>query len=157
VQDAGASRVAGHVGIAAMPATPAGAPTAALGGSHLAVNARSEYADAAFALITFLTAPEQMLERARVAGQFPARPALYESAELSEALGFDASAAQAIVERALPRPVTPVYSELSEILQVGLHRALTRQEEPRAALQEAARAMRRAITRAGLGAERPGA
>ena len=38
----------------------------------------------------------------------------------------------------MPRPVTPVYSELSEILQVSLHRALTRQQEPRAALHEAA-------------------
>ena len=30
----------------------------------------------------------------------------------------------------MPRPVTPVYSELSEILQISLHRALTRQQEP---------------------------
>ena len=42
----------------------------------------------------------------------------------------------------LPRPATPVYSELSEILQIALHRALTGQQEPRAALREAATAMR---------------
>ena len=42
----------------------------------------------------------------------------------------------------MPRPVTPVYSQLSAILQIALHRALTRQQEPRAALQDAAGAMR---------------
>ena len=47
-----------------------------------------------------------------------------------------------IIERAVPRPVTPVYSQLSEILQISLHRALTRQQEPREALQDAAAAMR---------------
>jgi hypothetical protein len=42
----------------------------------------------------------------------------------------------------VPRPVTPVYSQLSSILQVSVHRALTRQQEPRAALADAAAAMR---------------
>ena len=40
----------------------------------------------------------------------------------------------------MPRPVTPVYTQLSEILQVQLHRALTRQTEPATALSTAARA-----------------
>jgi multiple sugar transport system substrate-binding protein len=155
LQDATASRVAGRVGVAPMPADPAGSPTAALGGSQLAVNAHSDHPDEAYALIAYLTAPEQMLERARVASQFPARPALYETDELSAALGFDASAARAIVERAVPRPVTPLYSPLSEILQIRLHRALTRQQTPRAALAEAAGEMRRAIARAGLDERRP--
>jgi multiple sugar transport system substrate-binding protein len=155
LQDASASRVAGRFGIAPMPADPTGSPTAALGGSHLAVNAHTEHPEAAYALVAYLTAPEQMLERARVAGQFPARPALYETDELSEALGFDAAVARAIVERAVPRPITPLYSQLSEILQIRLHRALTRQQEPRAALAEAAREMRRAKARAGLDAGRP--
>ena len=79
-----------------------------------------------------------MLERARVAGQFPPRPALYDDPALSDALGIPAAEARRIIEAAVPRPVTPVYSQLSSILQVALHRALTRQEEPGPALQEAA-------------------
>ena len=39
-----------------------------------------------------------------------------------------------IIEAAVPRPVTPVYTQLSEILQIQLHRALSRQAEPAAAL-----------------------
>lgn len=47
-----------------------------------------------------------------------------------------------MLEGARPRPVTPLYTELSALLQVRLHRALTGQEEPRAALANAAREMR---------------
>ena len=150
LQDASQSRVAGRFAVAPMPAGPGGAPTAALGGSQLAVNAHSEDADAAYALAAYLTEPEQMLERARVVGQFPARHALYEGGALDDVLGFDAATARRIIERAAPRPVTPVYSQVSEILQVHLHRALSRQQEPEPALRQAAVELRRALERAGL-------
>ncbi|HEU4521747.1 MAG TPA: extracellular solute-binding protein, partial [Thermoanaerobaculia bacterium] len=57
------SAVAGRFEIAPMPGGPGGRPTAALGGAPLAINAWSEHPDAAFQLIEFLTAPEQMKER----------------------------------------------------------------------------------------------
>jgi multiple sugar transport system substrate-binding protein len=147
---AGDSPVAGRVAVAPMPAAGGGVPTAALGGSQLAINTRSSQPDAAWALIAYLTAPEQMLERARVVGQFPSRVALYDDASLEGALGIDSAAARAIVGAATPRPVTPVYTQLSEILQIRLHRALTRQQEPGAALEEAAREMRNLLARTGL-------
>jgi len=147
---AGDSPVAGRVAVAPMPAAQGGEPTAALGGSQLAINARSAQPEAAWALLAYLTAPAQMLERARVAGQYPSRVALYEDPELEGALGIDVAAARAIVGAAIPRPVTPVYTQLSEILQIRLHRALTRQQEPRPALEEAAREMRALLARVGL-------
>jgi ABC-type glycerol-3-phosphate transport system substrate-binding protein len=60
-----------------------------------------------------------------------------------------------VLEAAVPRPATPVYSELSEILQVRIHRALTGQQLPAAALQDAAREMRALLARAGLSTEGP--
>ena len=131
---------------------PGGEPTAALGGSQLAINAFSEQPDAAYRLIEYLLQPAQMIERARIAGQFPPRPSLYASDALAAALDMPPDAARQVIEHAVPRPVTPVYSELSQILQVGLHRALTRQQEPRAALEEAAAAMRRLLEKAKLAA-----
>lgn len=150
LQDATQSKVAGRFGVAPMPAGPGGSSTASLGGSQLAINARSHHIEEAYALIQFLLAPAQMLERARVAGQYPSRPALYDGIELADALGVDPRDVRQIIERAVPRPVTPVYSELSEILQIHLHRALTGQEQPRAALTAAAEAIRALLTRAGL-------
>jgi len=151
VDDPATSRVAGRVAVSAWPAAAGGMATAALGGAVLAVNAGSERPDAAYALVEFLTQPAQMLERARVAGQFPARPALYATAALAEALPIPVDQARAVIERAVPRPVTPVYSQLSEILQIAVHRALTGQQPPGPALREAATAMRALLVRTGLG------
>lgn len=152
LQDASESRVSGKFAVAPLPGGPGGAPTAALGGSELAINAFSEQPDAAYELIDYLLQPAQMIERARVAGQLPPRPALYVSADLADALAIRPDAARQVIERAVPRPVTPVYHELSEILQVSLHRALTHQQEPRPALEDAAASMRRLLVNTKLSA-----
>jgi multiple sugar transport system substrate-binding protein len=151
LQDSSQSRVAGRFAVTSMPGSADGAPTAALGGSALAVNAYSDQPEDAYRLIAHLLQPEQMIERARIAGQYPPRPALYHTRELAAALTIPPADALAIIERAVARPVTPVYSQLSEILQVSLHRALTRQQEPQAALRDAATAMRALLARVELG------
>jgi multiple sugar transport system substrate-binding protein len=151
LQDPSQSKVAGRFAVAAMPPGPDGAATAALGGSALAVNAYSEQPDAAYRLIDYLLQPGQMIERAQIAGQFPTRAALYETRALADALTIPLAAALNVIERAVPRPITPVYSQLSEILQIALHRALTRQQEPRAALTQAAAAMRVLLAKVKLG------
>lgn len=151
MQDTAASRVAGRYAVAVMPAAPGGRPTAALGGAQLAINAHSAHPEAAWAVIDYLTQPAQMLERARVVGQFPTRPALYDEPALRQALAIPAARAREIIEHAVPRPVTPVYTQLSEILQIYLHRALTGQLEPGPALVAAAGEMQALLDRVGLG------
>ncbi len=153
MQDSASSRVAGRYAVAPMPAAPGGRPTATLGGAQLAINANSAHPEAAWAVIEYLTRPEQMLERARVVGQFPTRPALYDEPELAKSLVIPPARARAIIQLAIPRPVTPVYTELSEILQIYLHRALTRQLDPAPALARAAKEMQALLDRAGLGEE----
>ncbi len=150
LQDHAASAVAGRFAATALPAAPGGRPAAALGGSVLAINARSDQPDEAYALIQFLLEPEQMIERARIAGQYPPRHALFDSPELTQALPIPTDDARAIIEHAVPRPVTPVYQELSEMLQIALHRALTGQQAPDDALREAAASMRALLKTSGL-------
>lgn len=152
LEDGSRSAVAGRVAVSSLPAAPGGRPTAALGGSSLAINAHSNRIPEAYRLIEYLLQPEQMIERARIAGQFPTRPALYETQALADALAVPAAEARDVIERAVARPVTPVYEELSQILQVALHRALTRQQEPREALGEAATAMRALLAKTKLAA-----
>lgn len=144
------SRVSGRFGIAPLPAEAGGTSTATLGGSQLAINSNSRHPEQAYALIAYLTAPEQMLERASVVGQYPPRRELYDSPALEAALGVPTDEVRRIIERATPRPVTPVYTELSEILQIRLHQALTRQQEPRPALEQAAREIRALLAKSGL-------
>lgn len=143
------SPVAGRFAVAPMPgADREGA--AALGGAQLAINARSRRPRDAWRLLEFLTAPAQLAERARVAGQLPARPSLYAPGALDGAWPVPAGDLRRIIDRARPRPVTPVYTELSDVLQVHLHRTLTDQETPADALTRAATAMRTVLARAGL-------
>ena len=146
------SPVAGRFGVAPMPAVPGqGTATAALGGSQLAINARSRQPDDAWALLEYLTAPAQMLERARRIGQFPSRVSLFApGTDLVNTIGIDGAVARDIILAARPRPVTPVYTQLSEILQIHLHRALSGQSAPRTALEAAAAEMRRLLASSGL-------
>lgn len=150
LQDDDHSRVAGRIGVAPFPAAAGGRPTAALGGAQLAVNAFSDAPELAWELIQFLTAPEQMLERAERASQLPSRRSLYDTAALTRALSLPADSVRAALDAAAPRPATPVYSELSELLQVHLHRALTGQQTPETALQLAAAEIRSLLARSGL-------
>ena len=81
--------------------------------------------------------------------------ALYGTAALNDAMPIPAADALSVIERAVPRPVTPVYSQLSEILQISVHRALTRQQEPAPALKDAAQSMRALLAKVQLDAAAP--
>jgi multiple sugar transport system substrate-binding protein len=153
---AGDSAVQGRVGVAAVPPAPGGRPAAALGGSQLAINARSDQPEAAYAVVEFLLQPAQMLERARVAGQFPPRPSLYSEPALARALPIDPGAVLEIIGSAVARPATPVYAELSDILQIHVHRCLTGQQSADRSLRAAAREIEALLARVGLTAA-PGA
>ncbi len=151
------SKVRGRFGVFPVPpATPSGAATAALGGADLALNRHSEHPELAAELLAFLTAPTQTLERAAATGAWPANRSVYDRPELAQALEFPAEDARRLVESATARPVTPLYAELSGILQRHLHRALAQGEEPAIALETAAREMRRRQTEVGLTKEASG-
>ncbi|MEO8575581.1 MAG: ABC transporter substrate-binding protein [Gemmatimonadales bacterium] len=150
MSDSTSSRVAGRYAVSPMPAAAGGHSTASLGGAQLAINAYSKSPAAAYRLIAYLTAPEQMIERAQGVGQYPTRPALYSDPRLRAVRSIPVDQAKRAIESATPRPVTPIYNEMSEILQIELHRALVRQAEPQAALNSAAKRIERLIERTGM-------
>jgi len=153
MSDTTQSKVIGKFAVSPMPKSgtaPNGHSTAALGGAQLAINAYTEFPDAAYKLIAYLTAPEQMLERAQAVGQYPTRSGLYGDARLRGAINIPLENARRAIESATPRPVTPIYNELSEILQIQVARALVRQAEPRQALDEAAARINALIERTGM-------
>jgi len=153
MSDTAQSKVAGKFKVSPMPASgtaPNGHSTATLGGAQLAINAYTEHPEAAYKLIAYLTAPEQMLERAQAVGQYPTRSAVYGDQRLRGAIAIPPDDARRAIESASPRPVTPIYNEMSEILQIELHRALVRQVEPREALNSAAARINTLIERTGM-------
>ena len=153
MSDTAQSKVAGKFTVSPMPASATahnGHSTAALGGAQLAINAYTDHPAAAYKLIAYLTAPDQMLERAQVVSQYPTRPALYSDPRMRGTIGIPLENARRAIESATPRPVTPIYTELSEILQIELHRALVRQVEPQEALNSAAARINALIERTGM-------
>jgi multiple sugar transport system substrate-binding protein len=152
LSDSSQSRVAGRFAVGPIPPTIAGRAASTLGGALLAVNTHSAHPEEAQRLIAYLTAPEQMRERAAALGQWPARTSLFADSVVRRALGVDADAARRAIASAVSRPVTPVYTQLSEIVQIAVHRVLAGQAEPAPALQQAAAEARALLARSGLGA-----
>lgn len=133
-----ASGVHGKVGVAELPRFPGGRSSPTLGGWQLAVNAASRHREAAAALVAFLTG-EQAQKRLAIAYGFqPARVALYKDRELLAAQPFLGSL-ERVFATARPRPVTPQYVRVSQVLQADFSAAISGLETPQAALAHAQR------------------
>lgn len=126
----------GHVGYIPFPPAPGGKPGAALGGEMLAINAKSSHADAAWALIQYLTSHEAQVNRALATGDPPAVPSAYNEALYAKAPIF--KKVKALNEVAQSRPVSPEYLRISELLQEALSSVYANSASPASALASAA-------------------
>ncbi len=109
-----------------------GTPQASLGGDDLAINAKSTHQAAAWKFIQFLTSPSVQIARAISAGDPPSVQAAYTSALLSKAPYYQQE--QVVFKYATPRPVSPVYTQISTQLQTMISSVLSGQLTPSAAL-----------------------
>ena len=103
-----------QVGIAPVPASEGNESFSGLGGWNFYINANSdpEKQDAAFAFAQFMTSPEEQKRSALQASLLPTRQALYDDEEITEKVPVIALGRQAL-ESSRPRPVSPVYSDMS--------------------------------------------
>ena len=136
-QDPG-SRVHGKVGVAELPRFPGGRSAPTLGGWQLAVNAASRHREAAAALVRYLTGEKAQKQLAIAYGFQPARAALYRDAQLLAAQPF-LGELERIFEAARPRPVTPQYVRVSQVLQADFSAAVSGLTAADAALAHARR------------------
>lgn len=127
--------VKNHTGWVPFP-NPVGKPQASLGGDDLVMNAKSTHQAAAWEFIKFLSSPSVQIARAIAAGDPPAVKAAYGSKLYSAAPYFKQE--QAVFATATPRPVTPVYTQISTQLQTMISSVLSGQSSPSAALAAAA-------------------
>jgi trehalose/maltose transport system substrate-binding protein len=142
------SPVRGKVGVAVLPHFPGHASAAALGGWQLGVNAFSRHPRAAERLVAFLTSPAAQRALALAYGLNPTRRALYRDPALLEAQPF-LGRLEAVFEHARPRPVTPYYIMISQVLQSELSAALAGMRSPQAALEQAQRQVEAILARGG--------
>lgn len=114
--DPASSKVAGRVGMMPLPGFAPGSGAAALGGWQLGVSRFSGKPDLAFRLAAFLTGPQVQKRIALATGRAPSRIALYDDPEVRNRIPQLHSLLQTF-RQAVPRPPTPVYAPLSNIMQ----------------------------------------
>jgi len=129
-------KIAGKFDIAAMPYGGSGTVGhSAVGGWNLGISAFSKNQDASWKFIQYmLSEPAQKLIAIK-ASLTPCLTSVYQDAEVQqkEPLFVKINQAQ-VLENSLPRPVSPVYPDLSNIIQTHIHQALTKQASPQDAL-----------------------
>ena len=130
------SPVRGKVGVAPLPAFAGGEPASTLGGWQLGVNRYSRHSEAARRLVGFLTSPAAQKQLALTIGYKPTRRSLYRDRELREKQPFIAGLHDIFME-ARPRPVTPYYMMITQVMQSEFSAALVGVRTPEAALRSA--------------------
>lgn len=132
------SPVRGRVGVASLPAIAGLEGHGALGGWQLLVNAdcTGDKLRAAERLVAALTSLEGNLVLGIDCGLNPARRDAYDSPELRERAPFTASILP-LLDRALPRPLTPYYPMISDVLQGELSAIVAGVRPPSVALARA--------------------
>jgi trehalose/maltose transport system substrate-binding protein len=130
------SKIRGKVGVVPLPGFSGHAPAATLGGWQLGVNRRSRHPEAAEALVRFLTSTPIQKITALEIGYKPVRKSLYRDRELLRAQPFFADL-YGVFLTARPRPVTPYYLMLSQVMQPEFSAALVGLKGPGTALEDA--------------------
>ncbi len=110
------SKIAGKVGIIPLPAFPGGKSVATLGGWQLGISRYSRQRQLAWQFVEYMSSSAVQKRIALATGRGPARSALYRDAEVLQKYPHF-KARYETFRLAAPRPTTPVYSPLSNIMQ----------------------------------------
>lgn len=122
-EDKTSSSIAGKVGVAPLPHFPGHKSAACLGGYQYGVNAHTQNRDAAIDFITWMSSPDTQLRIATGLGLAPTRPSVFDQPELIAKQPFMHTLKDVFVG-ATPRPVTPLYPQVTLALQSAVSRAL---------------------------------
>jgi multiple sugar transport system substrate-binding protein len=134
--EAPGSAIRGKVGIMVLPHFPGNASAATLGGWQLGVNRYTRHAAQAEQLVRFLTSASTQKAVALAYGFSPPRRSLYRDPELKSAAPFLVSL-EPVFESARPRPVSPFYVPMSQVLQTEFSAVVSGIKPPVEALAEA--------------------
>jgi len=130
------SPVAGRVGITVVPHFPGHASVPTMGGFHLGVNIQSRHKAEAIALVRFMIRRSAQKEVLLKLGVLSADTGVYRDPEVQQALPFLKDVLPAL-EQAQPRPVTPYYLMISQIVQPELSAVVAGVRTPERAMRSA--------------------
>jgi trehalose/maltose transport system substrate-binding protein len=136
LSEAKGSSLKGKTGWVPFPNASGGTPQASLGGDDLVINAKSTHQPAAWKFIQFLISDKTQIARAIAAGDPPSVKSAYNATLYAAAPYFKQEVA--VFAAATPRPVTPVYTQISSQLQTMISSVLSGQSSPSSALSATA-------------------
>ena len=139
------SPVKGNVGVTMLPSFPEGTHASTLGGWQLGINRYSKHTEASERLIQFLTSPESQKFLALSIGYKPTRKSLYTDKDLVREQPFIASLYE-IFMKARPRPVSPYYMMMTQVMQPEFSAALSGIKTPEEALRSAQKQIEHILT-----------
>jgi len=130
--------------VAPYPAFEGGEKGGILGGFNLVISAFSENPGGALALIDFLTSEETATRDASKYAIPVALESVYDDPTVQKALPFAAELKQAITQ-AGSRPVSPVYTQISQAIYKNVNEALSGAVKPEEALKTGQTEMEQAL------------
>ena len=128
------SKVAGKFDITALQYGGSGTVGhSCVGGWNMAINAFTKNQDAAWSFMQYVLGATAQKILAITGSYTPALNSVYSDSDVQTKQPLFTKLAP-ILQNSLPRPVSPVYTDLSNLIQVNIHQALTKQVSPAAAL-----------------------
>ena len=137
------SKIADNFDIATFPGFAGNEGAGVLGGYNLAISAYSKNPEGSLAFAEFATDPKQQALMATEASLPPTVTATYDDPAVKKAMPF-AEELRSAIEQAQPRPVSPVYPQISEAIYNNAYAALQGDMSP----DEAASKMNEEIQKA---------
>lgn len=130
------SPVKGKVGVSTLPAFSGHESSPTLGGWQLAINPYSKQPEKAERFIEYLTSYKVQKSLSLTIGYKPTLKILYKDPDLIRAQPFTTSLYDAF-EHASPRPITPYYMMISQVIQPEFSAVLSGTKAPEEALKAA--------------------
>ena len=130
------SFIKGKVGVSTLPSFPGHESASTLGGWQLGINKYSRHPEAAEKLIRFLTSEDSQKRLALTIGYKPTLKSLYNDRDLISEQPFTVSLYD-IFMKARPRPVSPYYMNMTQVMQSEFSAAISGIRTPKEALDSA--------------------
>jgi len=131
-----APKVKGKFKVAPYPAFEGGGKAAILGGHNMVISAYSKNPGATLKFIDYMTSAPVMKSNAVKYSKAPVLKATYEDAAVQKALPFWKELKES-VENGKSRPVSPVYTLISEAIYKNVNAALAGEKDAKSALKDA--------------------
>jgi multiple sugar transport system substrate-binding protein len=138
------SKTKGKFKVVPFPTFEGGGKAGILGGHNMVISAYSKNPKGAVKLIDFLSSPDIEKMYGAKYSIAPVLNATYDDPEVQKALPFSAELKQAVTQ-AKSRPVSPVYSQISQAIYQNVNKALAGQMSPTDALKTADASINKAL------------